>query len=297
MRRKSVKVVLIAVLIASTLPASAAAAAEREIVISALDAKKAPVAALAPGDITVREDGVAREVLRIRKATAPLTIALMVDDSAAASPAIADIRSGLQAFIDALDAPHEVALISFGERSTSMVEYTRDRERLKRGVNHVFARPGSGAYFLDAIVDASRGLEKRAPERPVIVAVMTEGLEFANTTYQTVLRRLYASGAAFHALVLSGTARANPSQEEIRNRNIVLDEGTRATGGRRDQLLSSIALTPTLKELAAELQHQWIVTYSRPDSLLMPERVQVEARREGITVRARTKVPQTKATK
>ncbi len=294
MRRKSVKVVLIAVLIASTLPGSAAGAAERNVIISALDAKKAPVGDLTPGDLVVGEDGVAREVLRVRRATAPLSIALLVDDSDAASPAIADIRSGLEAFLGALDAPHEVALVTFGERSTLLVEYTRDRERLTRGALRVFARPQSGAYFLDALTDAARGLEKRAPERPVIVAVVTEGVEFSNRHYPDVLRQLFASGAAFHALVLSGVARANPVAEEIRNRNVVLDEGTRGTGGRRDQLLSSTALAATLRELAAELQHQWIVTYSRPDTLLMPERLHVEAKREGLTVRARTNLSQTK---
>lgn len=294
MRRKSVKVVLIAVLIASTLPGSAAGAAERNVIISALDAKKAPVGDLTPGDLVVGEDGVAREVLRVRRATAPLSIALLVDDSDAASPAIADIRSGLEAFLGALDAPHEVALVTFGERSTLLVEYTRDRERLTRWALRVFARPQSGAYFLDALTDAARGLEKRAPERPVIVAVVTEGVEFSNRHYPDVLRQLFASGAAFHALVLSGVARANPVAEEIRNRNVVLDEGTRGTGGRRDQLLSSTALAATLRELAAELQHQWIVTYSRPDTLLMPERLHVEAKREGLTVRARTNLSQTK---
>jgi hypothetical protein len=125
---------------------------------------------------------------------------------------------------------------------------------------------------------------------------MTEGVEFSNETYQPVLRRLYASGATLHALVL-GTGQTDPAQEEIRNRNVVLDEGTRGTGGRRDQLLSSIALAPTLKELAAELEHQWIVTYARPESLLQPERVQVEAKREELTVRARTKLPEPKVAK
>jgi hypothetical protein len=119
---------------------------------------------------------------------------------------------------------------------------------------------------------------------------MTEGVEFSNQTYQTVLRRLDASGAQFHAFVLSGEVQADPSLDEIRSRNIVLDEGTRGTGGRRDQLLSSIAIGPALKEVAAELQHQWIVTYSRPESLIQPDRVQVEAKRPGLTVRARTRL-------
>jgi VWFA-related protein len=297
MRRKSVKLVLAALITASMLPTSAALSADREVVISVLDAQKKPVTDLAAADLLVREDGVAREVLRVRQATAPLTIALLVDDSAAATSAVSDIRNGLQAFFDALTGKHQIALISFGERSTLMVDYTADKERLKKGALRVFARPGSGAYFMDALVDAARGLQKREPERPVIVSIMTEGVEFSNQTHPVVLRHLFESGATLHALVLSGEVRTNPAQEEIRNRNIVLDEGTRGTGGRRDQLLSSIALTPTLRELASELEHQWIVTYSRPDSLLQPERLQVEAKRPGITVRARTRLPETRATK
>lgn len=288
MRRKSVKLVLTAFLVASTLPV-VRAAVERDVLVSVLDSKKEPVPDLSPADLIVREDGVAREVLRVRQATSPLTIALLLDDSAAASSAIADLRTGLMTFLDALDPSVEIALITFGDRPSVAVDYTRDRARLKRGVQRLFEKQGSGAYFLDALVDASRGLEKRAPERPVIVSVMTEGVEFSTQSYQPVLRRLLASKAQFHALVL-GEVQADLRADEVRNRNIVLDEGTRSTGGRRDHLVSSIGIGATLKELAGELQHQWIVTYGRPDSLIPPERVQVEAKRSGITVRARTKL-------
>jgi VWFA-related protein len=290
MRRKSVNLLLTASLVASTLPVSLAAAAERDLVVSVLNQRGQPVEDLAPADLVVREDGVAREVLRVRKATSPLTIALLVDDSAAASSAVSDMRLGLVGFLGALDPTAEVALITLGERSTLVVDYTRDRERLKQGVLRIFARHGSGAYFLEAITDAARGLTKRAPERPVIVSLMTEGVEFSTLTHQSVLPKLFASGAQFHAIVLGAEVRANAQQDEIRNRNIVIDEGTRGTGGRRDQLLSSIAIGAAMKDLANELQHQWVITYSRPESLIPPDRVQVVAKREGLTVRARTRI-------
>lgn len=290
MRRKSVNLLLTASLVASTLPVSLAAAAERDLVVSVLNQRGQPVEDFAPADLVVREDGVAREVLRVRKATAPLTIALLVDDSAAASSAVSDMRLGLVGFLGALDPTADVALITLGERSTLVVDYTRDRERLKQGVLRIFARHGSGAYFLEAITDAARGLTKRAPERPVIVSLMTEGVEFSTLAHQSVLPKLFASGAQFHAIVLGAVVRANAQQDEIRNRNVVIDEGTRGTGGRRDQLLSSIAIGAAMKDLANELQHQWVVTYSRPESLIPPERVQVVAKREGLTVRARTRI-------
>jgi len=297
MRRKSVNLVLTACVIASTLPVRVLTAADREILVSVLDAKNSPVAALAPEDLVVREDGVAREVLRVRKATAPLTIALLIDDSTAVSRAATDLRLGVQAFIEAFETTPEMALVTFGDRPTVLVDYTRDRRRLVAGAKRLFPRTGAGAYLLDAITEISRGLAKRAPERPAIVAVLTEGVEFSTDSYRGALERLAASGAQFHAVIVGGGPEASPAQEKVRDRNIVIDEGTRTTGGRREQLLSSNALPGALEALAAELEHQWVVTYSRPESLIQPERVQVEAKRPGLMVRAGTRLDKGRSTK
>jgi hypothetical protein len=171
------------------------------------------------------------------------------------------------------------------------VDYTTDRERLREAANRLYPRSESGAYLLDALMDAARGLERREPERPVIVALATEGIEFSNRTYTQVLPRLAESRAAFYALVLDTGTRADPTRDEVRHRDMVIAEGTRASGGKREQLLSAISLPAVMTELAAELQDQWVVTYSRPDALLPPERLQVEAAREGLTVRAPTRLP------
>lgn len=292
MRRISAKVALMALLLASALPTHASAADERQIFVSVRGADGAPVKELAPGDLSIREDGTIREILRVQRATAPLTIAVLVDTSDAADSAIADIRRGMEAFLSALGPAHQVALITFGERSTLVVDYTTDRESLRKAAARLHTRTGSGAYLLDAIVDASRGLQKREPERPVMIAIVSEGVEFSNRTHTTVLPQLYESGAMFHALVVSTGARANPLADEMMHRGMVIDEGTRGSGGERQQLLSSIALPATLNELAAELQNQWVVTYARPEALLPPERLQVQAAREGLTVRARTRLPE-----
>lgn len=294
MRRISAKVALVVLFLASTLPVSVRAADERRVFVSAVGTDGTPVTELSPGDLTVREDGVAREVLRVQRATGPLTLALLVDTSVAADLAMADIRRGINAFLDTLDPQHEVALISFGERSTLLVDYTTDRDRLRKAAARLHARTGSGAYFLDAVVDAARGLEKREPERPVMVVLTTEGVEFSNRTHTTVLPRLYESGARLHALVIGTGPRANPLADETLHRNMVLDEGTRATGGAREQLLTAISLPSVLTELAKQIQDQWVVTYARPEALVPPERLQVEGAREGLRVRAPTRLAETR---
>lgn len=262
---------------------------DRTIVVSALDDKGAPIADLKPEDLVVRENSVAREVLRVAKDTAPMTIAFLVDDSAAAKSAMMDIRQGVGEFMAKMAGANDIALLTFGERPTIVVGYTKDKAALENGVKKLFYRDTAGAYFLDAIRDAARGLEKRNAERPVIISLMTEGVEFSTLGYDRVLDELYKSGAQFHALVLTEVQAVDPTAQEIRYRNIVIDEGTRTTGGRREQLLASSSVPYALGQLAAELNNQYLVTYARPETLIPPEKVLVEAKRPGLTVRARTR--------
>jgi hypothetical protein len=71
---------------------------------------------------------------------------------------------------------------------------------------------------------------------------------------------------------------------------MVVAEGTVATGGRRDQLLSELAIPNTLTQLAGELLNQYLVTYGRPDALIPPKKIEVSVKKPGLTARARTRV-------
>ena len=66
----------------------ATSARTRTIYVSALDRDGAPVPDLGVKDVAVREDGAAREVLKVERATDPMQIVVLVDDSQAADPAM-----------------------------------------------------------------------------------------------------------------------------------------------------------------------------------------------------------------
>ena len=59
-----------------------------DLYVGVVDAKGEPASGLQAADFQVREDGTAREVLKAGEATEPLTVALLVDDSQAMSPAM-----------------------------------------------------------------------------------------------------------------------------------------------------------------------------------------------------------------
>jgi VWFA-related protein len=260
-------------------------ARNRDVYVSVLDKSGKAVPGLTAADFTVREDGNAREVLKAGPATAPLTISLLIDDSQAAQPAIQFYRDGLNGFIDAMDGKAEIALATTGERPTSVLDYTQSSVALKKGVTRIFSRQGSGAYLLDAIVEVSRGLQKREGARPVIIAItIEEGPEFSNRYHEPVLEELQKSGATLHVLAI-GTP-SSSLDDEIRNRNMVIAEGTARTGGRREQVLALMAIPEVLKQLAVELTNQYVVTYVRPEMLIPPQKVDVAVSQPGLTVRA-----------
>jgi VWFA-related protein len=281
-----------------------AAAAERGVVVSVLDQKDQPVEGLTPQDFVVREDGAAREVLRVARASEAMQIALLIDDSQAATSATRDIRDAAKAFVRLLGGTNEIAVITFGERPTLRSDYSSDPAAAMRAIDRIFPRSASGMYMMDAVVDAAKGLAKREPSvvsglsrtardpwppRRHIVLVMTEGIEFSTRSYQDVVDAVHRAGAVLHALVLTSASAADVTNDDIRNRNQVLDLGTRTTGGRRDNLLAESSFEQAMTSLARELTSQYRVVYARPDSLIPPEQLDVRVQRPGLTVRAPTR--------
>jgi VWFA-related protein len=261
----------------------------QEVYVSVLDKAGKPATGLTAKDFVVREDGVAREVLKAEPATEPLTIALTIDDSQAASRYIQFYRDALKTFVTRLDGKAEIALSTVGDRPTPLVEYTTNVEQLQKGISRLYSRNGAGAYLLEALMELSKGIAKREAKRPTIVVLTVEaGTEFSNLYYPTVLETLKKSGAALHVLAL-GTP-ASSDTDEMRNRNIVIAEGTEQTGGRRDQVLAESGLSDRLLQLADELTNQYLVTYSRPETLIPPEKLDVSVTNPALVARAPKRV-------
>jgi len=275
-------------ILAMLLPASPvlAQATERTVYASVVDKNDAPVTGLAASEFIVREDDTAREVLRVSPATEPMHIAVLVDTSQAMEEHMLDVRTALRSFFKQVAGKHEIALIGLGERPTVLSDYTHDAARLEKAVGSVFSRSGSGTYILDAIVEAANGLQKRKPARPHIIVYAAKGPEFSERSHQSVVDALRESGATLHTLMLNRTGAAIGSREEQELAQAVAN-GTKATGGRREDLLTPMALADRLQSLANELENQYQVVYARPSRLVPPKSLDVTVKRPNVTVRAR----------
>lgn len=235
-----------------------------------VDKAGAPVLDLTAKDFIVREDGQAREVLRVTRDTDPLQIALLVDNSIAMRDRLTQLRKSVTAFVDATREDAQLALITLAERPTIAVGYTTDHAALHTAIDKMFAYD-AGNYLLDGIAETSQGLARRTMWRSVVVVLTGLGPELSYRQYTEVLRFFRESGAALHVLQLGMGVGGQ-------GREIVLSKGSAETGGRYEQVLSATGLEQKARQLAAEISNQYRVVYARPDRLVPPKSTVISAR-------------------
>ena len=254
-----------------------AQANERVAYVTVVDkASGEPLSELRPTDVIVREDGVAREVLRVTPATGPFPIAVLVDTSSEAEPAIPDIRNALTAFVDALGTTGPVSLIGFGDRPTVLTDYTAAPAAFRTAIGRVFAQPSSGATVVEAIHETAGGLRRRDSERAAIVLLSVSGPEMSTLHFTPALQRLTASGASLHAVTLTRPGRTLFT-DAVRQRDTLLDRGVRQTGGFRRDVIASQSFPQAMGDLGRILARQFRVVYARPQTLIPPRSLQVLA--------------------
>lgn len=284
-----ISIVLLALLALAPAAAGQRDVRQRHVYVSVTTNDQVPIAGLTAADFTVREDTVAREVLAVGPAPPPTHVGLLVDDSAAAQPLVSDLRAAFGAFVRGIVgvSPEPMfALTTFGERPTQVVPYSIDPALVLGAIGRLFARPGGGAYFLDAVLESTATLRKLKAERPVLVAFIAEdGPEFGTPTNARVREALQESGASLWTVVLQARD-PDLTRSEARERASVATDVARASGGDSRMVLSRPAIQTTLTKLAVQIRSRYDVTYGRPESLVPPSRLQVQVKRSGARVAA-----------
>lgn len=278
--------------------ASAAQATNHQLIVTVTDDDGAPVDGLDVDDFDVREDDVRREVLEVGPAGMDRQVALLVDTSAAATGATANLRRALTAFVDGMHGDNEITLVTFGGPPYILVGSTREAAPLHEGIGRVYPLGNQPAYLVDTMLAIAEGFAQRRTPRPLMVVVTGRGIDYSSRNASEVLDAVALAGAAVYTISLPNqrsfafdrTLFSTDLTQRRLQRDMALEQSPAASGGRHRELLASSALPRAMDDLIAELRNQYLVTYARPPILIPPEEVSVEATRPGLTARG-TRLP------
>ncbi len=111
-----------------------------------------------------------------QSSTRPVRVVLIVDATDAIRQPIGLVRKALTAFVESIDARHELMLVSVAGTPQIRVRPTLDRQQVLKSVNGMFGTSGSNVMHR-TIDDVFHRFAQPADRRPVFVVVTAEGFE------------------------------------------------------------------------------------------------------------------------
>jgi hypothetical protein len=251
---------LIVFLVSQLAPSVAPGTEVRALTVRFVDEQGGEVTDLGPSDVALTENGIARDITSFRPDRRPLSVAVIVDSSAALGAAyrltVVDAVTGL---VSRLPDGSRYALWTSGDRPTKLVDFTEDREAAGKALRMV--SPQGGNYVLDALVEASADLKKLAREgdRTAVVAISGSGPEFSYVDKYRCVDQARKNADLFAA------AHVDPTEADFDTRvnlSYAFDHLTAATAGRYDTVLSEMGLDGALRKTSVALQAGYRIAYA-----------------------------------
>jgi Ca-activated chloride channel family protein len=260
--------------------------------VSATDASGQPVKDLKVEDMVIEEEGRPQQVVALGEpGKTPVEIALLFDVSGSTHAQFAFEQQAAVRFIREVLKPGDgVSLFSIGITPKMVRPRSTSGEQAIAGINSIAPLKEPTAFF-DSIVEATHYLDKTADSgsRRVLV-VISDGEENYSTshTLKDALQELQKNDCLFYSI--------NPSGGGIRLNTISLkgqnfmEAMATETGGKAFNLIKVEDLESVFRQIAAELQAQYLFGYYATDERSGGgfKRITVRApRRPDLRIRAR----------
>ena len=296
-RVRALAPVLLTVVLAPALLARPQGGVDKSLFVAVLDENGRPVRQFTADDIAIREDGQDRQVVAVKPATQPISVAFLIDTAqgkrvtdAYGTPEeyVRDMRVSADAFVKqllTLSPDASIMLMEFGQAAIPMTKFTSDPAELTKGINRIVARPGVGSVLGEALQAANNELAERPSGRRAIVSVNLEPSDeqsFDNS--KQIAESFGKSGAQLWSVSVQRGGLKNSK------RDVVLNDFSKASGGQRDFVIGISAVPDILKAYANALAMQYEVVFKRPENAKSAKVIQVGTR-PGLKVHASSAAP------
>lgn len=227
-----------------------------------------PAADLTAKDFTVHSGKQALTVTAAERASQPLSIELLVDNSQpqGMAGAMADLRVGLQGFVRTIRAAEpeaQIGMYTFAGQAIPVVKLGAPAADLDKAISQVFLVQEATGPLLEAIEDASRDLAERpAPRRAIVSVDFASAESTPDTSLAGIDQAVYKCGATLWAFSVADVVPESPKRDTL------LNTVTHRTGGERISMVRSSGLPNQLKGVANNLLSQYTIQFARPSGQL-----------------------------
>ncbi len=240
-------------------------------------------------DFGITDNGVAQEIAVFdRQSSQPLSVALLVDESASTAKELqyelSSVRRFLRDLLEQGNPEDAVALYTFHYDVTLRASFTRRMARFEAALKQI--KPEGGTSLYDAIYLASADLEERGG-RHVMVIVTDGGDTTSSKDFHAALEAAHRADAAVYAVLVMPIT--NDPGRNIGGENALFTLAT-GTGGRVFWPSVGAALDAAFGDVLRDLRTQYLLAFypkNVPPSKDRFHRLEVKLARPGLRAIAR----------
>jgi len=253
--------------------------------VSVFDSSGQIIKGLPQSAFTVSENNVKQEISVFRQEDVPVSLGLVIDNSASMENKRERVASAALAMVKASHPEDEVFVINFNEEPVLSQDFTNDLKVLEKALRNIKAT-GETA-MRDAVLLSIQHLRIKAKRDKRVIVVITDGDDNSSiATQQRAVEASHQNNVIVYAIGLLG---GEPPENAERAKKQI-EALTQATGGRAwfpEDVNAIAAITP---EIAHEIRNQYVIGYTPTDSNKDGKfrTVRVEVNVPGVTVRTRS---------
>ena len=259
---------------------AAQAQQRRTVYVSVTQKDGAPVTDLTAADFDVREGGQPVEAVAAEVTKTPIRLAMIVADGGTGA-----FQYVLATLVQRLQEAAEFSLVSVINQPEKLVDFTNDLDKVVEGMKRL--GPRGTTKTAGQVIEAIDQAVKDAPQpnkRPVIIVMTLGGTAATDVRANDVREALRKTGTLLYVMSPAGSAGGSGQID------IVLNDGSRDTGGRHDQF-NNQNLAKLAEQISQELLNQYQLSYALPAGAKPSDRLEVSTKRKGVKVNAPSRIP------
>lgn len=206
---------------------------------------------------TVYENGVKQEITTFRREDVPVSLGLVIDNSASMHEKREKVGSAALALVKASNPEDEVFILNFNEVTSIEADYTNDINKLADALKTINSKGGTA--MRDALRMGIEHLRHGSKREKKILLVVTDGEDNASVeTLDHVIQSAQQNGVIIYSIGLLSDDEPHEAERAKR----ALDALTFATGGQVWYPQEVSEVDGIAREVAHEIRSQYILGYT-----------------------------------